>query len=70
MPDSIMAFCDHSAIVQFGVCLWEIVTSEMPVRGKISNPSADDCPQAIASLIQDCMKLSPKDRPSAEEVYR
>lgn len=56
--------------LQFGVCLWEIVTSQMPIRGEINVPSADDCPTGIISLIQDCMKNNPRDRPSAKEVYR
>lgn len=57
-------------ILQLGVCLWEIVTSQMPIRGAINVPSADDCPSGIISLIHDCMKYHPQDRPSAKEVYR
>ena len=57
-------------VMQFGVCLWEIVTSQMPRRGEIFCPSADACPATVISLIHDCMKYDPVDRPSAKEICR
>ena len=53
----------------FGVVLWEIVTQEIPRRGQLRQLRCpDECPQAIADLLDDCHALNPKKRPSAEEV--
>jgi len=57
-------------VLQFGVCLWEIVTSQMPQRGEMFCPSADSCPASVISLIHECMKINPEDRPSAKEICR
>lgn len=56
--------------MQFGVCLWEIVTSQMPKRGEMFCPSLEECPPEVARIIQECMCRDPKDRPSAREIYR
>ena len=57
-------------MLQFGVCLWEIVTSLMPKRGEMFCPSPEECPPAVTRLIQECMRRNPRDRPSAREIYR
>lgn len=56
--------------MQFGVCLWEIVTAQIPIRGDIFTPTSGECPEEVARLIKDCMQQHPADRPSAPEIYR
>lgn len=59
-----------SDIYSLGVCLWELVCREAPVRGRTHRPKTpQDCPEAIADLISQCMSKNPDHRPSAREVH-
>lgn len=58
------------AWLQFGVCLWEIVTSQIPKRNHMYHPTKEECPPEVGRLIEDCMRRNPRDRPSAREIYR
>ncbi|GAB4818221.1 hypothetical protein N2152v2_005267 [Parachlorella kessleri] len=53
-----------------GVLLWELVTGEMPLRGHLRNLEApQDCPQAVADLIETCLEANPKLRPTAQQAF-
>ena len=52
-----------------GVVLWELVTGETPVRGSMRAVRVpEDCPAAVAALIQRCMAAAPADRPNAHGI--
>ena len=40
------------------------------MRGHITVPSEEECPDELRQLIQDCMHREPDKRPSATEVFR
>lgn len=53
----------------FGVCLWEICTRDIPMRGYLRDVHAPaECPEDIRALLADCMASDPAKRPSAEEL--
>jgi tRNA A-37 threonylcarbamoyl transferase component Bud32 len=59
-----------SDVYSLGVCLWELVMREMPLRGRLSKPKCpQDCPQPVADLITQCLKTDPELRPTAREVH-
>ena len=54
-----------------GVVMWELVTGETPVRGGMRPVRVpEECPAAVAALVQRCMAMAPADRPDADEVGR
>jgi serine/threonine protein kinase len=54
-----------------GVVIWELVTGETPVRGSMRPVRVpEECPAAVAALMQRCMAMAPADRPDADEVGR
>lgn len=58
-------------IYSYGVLLWEIVTTEQPIRAAmrpVRVPS--ECPQKVADLIKECMAEDPRQRPTAQQVYQ
>lgn len=51
----------------YGVCLWEVVTGDIPVRGYLRDVEVPvECPPEVRQLISDCMESDPKRRPTAE----
>lgn len=58
-------------IYSFGVVLWEIVTGEQAFRCQLRDVRVkEECPQAIANLIDACVECDPDRRPSAEVVLQ
>jgi len=54
----------------FGVVLWEILTHEAPVRGRLREPLVpDECPQGVADVLMSCLESDPDLRPSARQVH-
>ena len=48
-----------------GVLLWEICTGEIPIRGQLRPLQVpEEAPQDIAALIDDCLQVSAKHRPT------
>ncbi|KAK9792052.1 hypothetical protein WJX73_007208 [Symbiochloris irregularis] len=55
----------------FGVILLEIVTGQIPERGRYDTPQVPrQCPQPIADLIKACMAPVPADRPTALQAIQ
>ena len=49
---------EKADVYSLGVVLWEIVTQEMPQRGRLRDPDVPrECPQAVADAIQACMQV-------------
>lgn len=58
-------------IYSLGVCLWEVVTQEVPMRGNLRDPVVPrECPQEIADLMTACRQRDQSKRPTAKEVCR
>ncbi|GAB4821409.1 hypothetical protein N2152v2_008455 [Parachlorella kessleri] len=58
-------------IFSFGVLLWEIVTGNRPIRGRMEPPLVpQDCPQTVVDLYQHCTLADPLQRPTAREVVQ
>lgn len=58
-------------IYSLGVCLWEVVTQEVPMRGNLRDPVVPrECPKEIADLITACRQRDQSKRPTAKEVCR
>lgn len=63
--------CEAIDLFSYGVCLWEVVTGAIPVRGYIRDVGVpSECPSEVRQLISDCMESDPKLRPTAEELVR
>ncbi len=53
-----------------GVIIWELATGQVPERGRLRQPvTPDECPVAIAELIEACLAYDPAARPDARQVY-
>ncbi|KAK9832049.1 hypothetical protein WJX81_002111 [Elliptochloris bilobata] len=63
--------CDTKVdLYSLGVVIWELVTGQMPERGRLRKPIAPaECPAVIAELIEACLTHEPAARPSARQVY-
>eukprot|EP00208_Stichococcus_sp_RCC1054_P006737 CAMPEP_0206141092 /NCGR_PEP_ID=MMETSP1473-20131121/11769_1 /ASSEMBLY_ACC=CAM_ASM_001109 /TAXON_ID=1461547 /ORGANISM="Stichococcus sp, Strain RCC1054" /LENGTH=771 /DNA_ID=CAMNT_0053535505 /DNA_START=465 /DNA_END=2780 /DNA_ORIENTATION=- len=60
---------DKVDIFSFGVLLWELSTQEMPIRGQLRDVQVpEECPQAVADLIDACLQANPLHRPSAADL--
>lgn len=63
--------CQKVDVYSLGICLWEVVTQEVPMRGNLRDPVVPkECPQAIADLITACRQRDQYLRPTAKEVCR
>ena len=48
-----------------GVLLWEICSGEIPIRGQLRPLEVpEEAPHNIAALINDCLQVSAKHRPT------
>ncbi|KAL4434077.1 hypothetical protein ABPG75_000518 [Micractinium tetrahymenae] len=58
-------------IFSYGVLLHEIVTGELPQRGKIRMPLVPaECPQLVSDLIMECLSEQPAERPPAAQLLQ
>lgn len=49
----------------------EIITGEKPTRGRLRAPRVpQECPQEVADLMMECMRLEPGQRPTAQQVMQ
>lgn len=56
-------------IFSVGIVLWEICTGQAPRRGCMRQLRAPyDCPGKVALLINSCMSIEARKRPSAEQI--
>ncbi|KFM23989.1 Putative serine/threonine-protein kinase/receptor R831 [Auxenochlorella protothecoides] len=64
--------CTEKAdIYSYGVLLWEIVTGEGPVRGRMRSPrTPEECPVEVAALIATCCAEDPCARPTAPQLVQ
>ncbi|DBB04569.1 hypothetical protein WJX77_008736 [Trebouxia sp. C0004] len=54
----------------FGVILWELITTEVPRRGRLRAIKApEECPAEIEQLIDLCLATDPRDRPTAKQAF-
>ncbi|KAK2958288.1 hypothetical protein BLNAU_6775 [Blattamonas nauphoetae] len=70
---------EKAAVFSLGMMLWEIEKGEVPFRD-LSNidaqrqigsghvPSMDGIPQSLSKLIENCLSIDPKDRPTLDEL--
>lgn len=57
-------------VYSFGVVLWEIITRQVAVRGRLRPPIVpDECPQDVVDIMNQCLSADPDERPSAREAY-
>ncbi|KAK9829478.1 hypothetical protein WJX72_006103 [[Myrmecia] bisecta] len=56
-------------IFSFGVVLWEICTTEIPIRGALRDVRVpEECPASVADIIHACMAQDPAGRPTADQL--
>lgn len=56
-------------LFSYGVCLWEVVTGDIPVRGYLRDVLVpQECPAEVRQLISDCMETESNLRPTAQEL--
>lgn len=56
-------------IYSYGVVLWELVTHEVPQRGRLRTINVPaECPQWVRDVTNRCLALNPKQRPSAKQI--
>ncbi|CAL8468908.1 g8449 [Coccomyxa elongata] len=62
--------CNEVAdIFSFGVLLWELVTGEIPRRGKLRELRVgEECTQEVADLLERCIRTNVDERPNAKEI--
>ncbi len=54
----------------FGVVLWELVTHDTPIRGRLYDPRVpEQCPQEIADLIHECLRSRASERPTIKQAF-
>lgn len=71
-PEMILGqpFSFTADIYSFGVVLWEILTHEAPVRGRLREPLVpEECPEGVADVLMSCLERDPELRPSARQVH-
>jgi serine/threonine protein kinase len=58
-------------IFSLGVVMWEVITGERPQRGSLRAPRVpEECPQEVADLMMECLRLEPSQRPTASQVVQ
>mmetsp|Transcript_3518 Transcript_3518/g.10219 ORF Transcript_3518/g.10219 Transcript_3518/m.10219 type:complete len:508 (+) Transcript_3518:246-1769(+) len=58
-------------IYSLGICIWEVVTQDVPMRGALRDPVVPtECPQEVADLITACRQRDQHLRPSAKDIVR
>lgn len=61
---------DKADIYSLGVLLWEIVTSDVPERGRMRPVKVpEEAPAELDLLIQQCLEKDVSRRPNAKQVY-
>lgn len=60
-------WCGSCLTCRFGVVLWEILTKESPVRGRLVWP-AERCPPGVRELFVVCTSANAATRPTAPQL--
>jgi hypothetical protein len=67
----LVRFAPRHVCCSYGVCLWEVVTGDIPVRGYLRDVLVpQECPAEVRQLISDCMETESNLRPTAQELVR